>query len=417
MQGVIDEVLAGAAPLDAFEDAYNVMSRIVRNPNDATARKVQRSLGDVSKLLLAAGFRCSTGRPTSPLLALLGQPRSRVRSVSPSRRLGSPGASRHLGTPRQDSKPAPSKEFQFVGPTEPLLPLVHSLRVAIRSLWFPPSQPPSLAMRLAKLPTEGLVALLTAAAVRDRIVLNEVEATLAKLPAPAWPALPFLAVGIIGLKAQGLSALRWYAVCRNFRAAQVPVRVLAIGVKLDNKTAEKLCSFAPDGLLVVMRDNPYDARTPLEFDAHRVVEAISERHGREITHMIMAVALRAPNYPLRVKPFVPHGAQPYLQIPLSAQSHSRDSHSRGPWSHLRRRAVQGASLARHPPPSVMDGRGKSRPRPRFRRSSPRDGRCWRVVQRLSERARTVHSGSRPHDRRERDAPRAQNLDAHPVRDR
>jgi hypothetical protein len=212
-------------------------------------------------------------------------------------------------------------------------------------------------MRLAKLPTEGLVALLAAAAVRDKIVLNEVEAALAKLPAPAWPALPFLAVGIIGLKAQGLSALRWYAVCRNFRAAQVPVRVLAIGVKLDNKSAEKLLSFAPDGLLVVMRDNPYDARTPLEFDAHRVVEAISERHGREITHMIMAVALRAPNYPLRVKPFVPHGAQPYLQIPLSAQSHSRDSRSRGPWSHLRRRAVQGASLARHPPPSVMDGRG------------------------------------------------------------
>jgi hypothetical protein len=298
MQAVIDEVFAGPAPLSAIEDAYSVISRIVRTPNDAAARKVQRPMDDASKLLLAAGFHHRSGRPTSPLMALLGK------SVMKPERRDSPGR-RH--TP--DKQPVlPAGELQFHGGFETLLPAMQCLRVALRTAWFPPSQPPSLPMRLGKLPQAELVSLLAAAAVRDSLVLASVEAALAKLPAPPWPTVPFLAVGIVASKAQGLTALRWFAVCRNFRAAQLPVRAVVIGAELDRLENEKLRSLVPDGLIVCLRVNPY-ARCPIEYDSHRIVESISDRHGGELTHLILACALKVPGYALRAKPHVPHGSQ------------------------------------------------------------------------------------------------------------
>ena len=136
--------------------------------------------------------------------------------------------------------------------------------------------------RLAHASHAELVALLAAAAIRDKETLAAAEQVLTQHHSTCtWGALPDLAISTIASKLDGLAGLRWCTVCRAYRAAQPPVRILIIGsgrLKEEHRVEDL--------------DNPDIGGIALSFkgahDTHRQIESISPRHAAEITHLSFA---------------------------------------------------------------------------------------------------------------------------------
>ena len=190
---------------------------------------------------------------------------------------------------------------------EPLEQALAVLRAAHRTQCFAarPEATARLVPRLAHASHAELVALLAAAAIRDKETLAAAEQVLTQHhPACTWGALPDLAISTVASKLDGLAGLRWCTVCKAYRAAQPPVRILIIGsihLKEEHRVEDL--------------ENPGIGGIALSFkgahDTHRRIESISPRHAAEITHLSFAAVdpRNGPTgEPLRDHLDQPHGA-------------------------------------------------------------------------------------------------------------
>ena len=91
-----------------------------------------------------------------------------------------------------------------------------------------------------------------------------------------WAALPATVVRQVAVVAGDLAALRWCGSCRQYRDAQPALRVLSIG----GRDADTWVTHP--ALKNELRVNIASTRS-----CHRVVEALSARHGGELTHLLM----------------------------------------------------------------------------------------------------------------------------------
>ena len=185
------------------------------------------------------------------------------------------------------------------------------LRAAHRTQCFAPRPEATarLVPRLAHASHAELVALLAAAAIRDKETLAAAEQVLTRHhSACPWETLPDLAISTVASKLDGLAGLRWCAVCKAYRAAQPPVRILTIGSgSLPKKfqeehRAEDLENPGIGGIALSIK---------CDYDTHRRIESISPRHAAEITHLSFAAVdpRNGPTgEPLRDHLEQPHGA-------------------------------------------------------------------------------------------------------------
>ena len=227
------------------------------------------------------------------------------------------------------------------------------LRAAHRTQCFAPRPEATarLVPRLAHASHAELVALLAAAAIRDEETLAAAEQVLTRHhSACPWETLPDLAISTVASKLDGLAGLRWCAVCKAYRAAQPPVRILAIGSgSLPKKfqeehRAEDLENPGIGGIALSIK---------CDYDTHRRIESISPRHAAKITHLSFAAVdpRNGPTgEPLRDHLEQPHGAHltalRFLRVLHPTAGNTLPDHRHTLASHVRELALSVSSTLR-----------------------------------------------------------------------
>ena len=223
------------------------------------------------------------------------------------------------------------------------------LRTAHRTQCFAarPEATARLVPRLAHASHAELVALLAAAAIRDKETLAAAEQVLTQHhSACTWGALPDLAISTVASKLDGLAGLRWCTVCKAYRAAQPPVRILIIGsihLKEEHRVEDL--------------ENPGIGGIALSFkgahDTHRRIESISPRHAAEITHLSFAAVdpRNGPTgEPLRAHLDQSHGAHltalRFLRVHHPAAGNTGPDHRHTLESHVRELVLSVSSTLR-----------------------------------------------------------------------
>ena len=157
-------------------------------------------------------------------------------------------------------------------PLTKLLAIQLELRqTVIHQAWEPLAEGKDrLGARLSHLSAEQLSELLVCAALRDSSILRSTEALLSQVDDAPWASLPDLVVSRIAMLLQGAAGLAWCGCCAGFRGAQPAVHELCISTAAVPDEGRFRVSFSSgsDGAL-----------------AHRIIESISARHARELTHL------------------------------------------------------------------------------------------------------------------------------------
>ena len=175
------------------------------------------------------------------------------------------------------------------------------LRHALKTRWDPPAPCGGrYSTRLAMLSHEQLVTLLATAATGDSATRASVDdAILSTCPSSVtWAELPDVAVSRIAVMLEGRRGLLWCTVCRNFRAAQPPVRALTIGV--SHEVGLLPPAEEGDGLVIRFRNDG--------LLAHKIIESVAARHASELRRLSFVTLVHSPDEPLRRHPERRHGA-------------------------------------------------------------------------------------------------------------